>query len=247
MNHTMDTVINAMKDLADSATCTTLLRAFLQHLSTQKYTSHALTMALFTTQIQTWRRSFVDTKANTGTPSQYMITTDASILLQHKHKHSLNAALGSPQLFWAVSLSDAELEAMISSSVCFGLYHSKSLNSNSTSSGSDGPDTAPPSLSPEDNVELIGLARLVTDKVTFAYLTDVYVLPAFEKRGLGTWLMDCLKEWLGQIPNLRQFTLITGQGRKEEYYAKVLGTNRVENVFGEGGSRFFVKKGPKGV
>ena len=36
----------------------------------------------------------------------------------------------------------------------------------------------------------IGLARVITDKATFAYLCDVYVLDEYRGRGLGKWLID---------------------------------------------------------
>jgi len=40
----------------------------------------------------------------------------------------------------------------------------------------------------------IGLARVITDEATFAYLCDVYVLPEFQGQGLGKWLMECVME-----------------------------------------------------
>lgn len=36
----------------------------------------------------------------------------------------------------------------------------------------------------------IGLARVITDLATFAYLCDVYVLEEYRGRGLGTWLIE---------------------------------------------------------
>ena len=38
----------------------------------------------------------------------------------------------------------------------------------------------------------IGLARVITDRATFGYLADVYVLEAYRGRGLARWLMGCL-------------------------------------------------------
>lgn len=42
--------------------------------------------------------------------------------------------------------------------------------------------------------EQIGLARLVSDRATFAWLADVYVHPDYRGRGLGTWLVGCALE-----------------------------------------------------
>lgn len=36
----------------------------------------------------------------------------------------------------------------------------------------------------------IGLARVITDLATFAYLCDVYVLEEYRGRGLGKWLIE---------------------------------------------------------
>ncbi|MHB8632051.1 MAG: GNAT family N-acetyltransferase [Candidatus Limnocylindria bacterium] len=36
----------------------------------------------------------------------------------------------------------------------------------------------------------IGFARVVTDGATFAWLCDVFVLPAYRGRGLATWLIE---------------------------------------------------------
>ncbi len=38
----------------------------------------------------------------------------------------------------------------------------------------------------------VGYARAVTDRVTFAWIADVYVLAAHRGRGLGAWLVEGL-------------------------------------------------------
>ncbi len=38
----------------------------------------------------------------------------------------------------------------------------------------------------------IGLARIITDYATFAYVCDVFVLDEFRGQGLGVWLMECV-------------------------------------------------------
>jgi GNAT superfamily N-acetyltransferase len=37
-----------------------------------------------------------------------------------------------------------------------------------------------------------GLARIITDYATFAYVCDVFVLDEYRGRGLGVWLMECV-------------------------------------------------------
>ena len=39
---------------------------------------------------------------------------------------------------------------------------------------------------------LVGFARVITDYATFAYVTDVFVLPAFRGQGLAAWMMTCI-------------------------------------------------------
>jgi GNAT superfamily N-acetyltransferase len=54
----------------------------------------------------------------------------------------------------------------------------------------------------------IGLARVVTDYATFAYLCDVYVLESHRGRGLGKWLIECVMAH-PQLQGLRRFNLAT--------------------------------------
>ncbi len=54
----------------------------------------------------------------------------------------------------------------------------------------------------------IGLARVITDFTTFAYLCDVYVLPEFRGRGLGHWLMEHVMAH-PDLQGLRRFSLVT--------------------------------------
>lgn len=70
----------------------------------------------------------------------------------------------------------------------------------------------------------IGLARLITDRVTFAYLTDVYVLPGHQGKGLGRWLLSCVGQHVAaSCPRLRGFVLFTHGERAVRFYEAVLG------------------------
>lgn len=54
----------------------------------------------------------------------------------------------------------------------------------------------------------VGMARVITDYATYAYIADVFILDAFRGRGLGVWLMECV----AAHPNLqgfRRWTLFT--------------------------------------
>jgi GNAT superfamily N-acetyltransferase len=54
----------------------------------------------------------------------------------------------------------------------------------------------------------IGLARVITDRATFAYVADVFILPAWRGRGLSKWLMEVI---VGhpELQGLRRWMLLT--------------------------------------
>ncbi|MFC0180295.1 GNAT family N-acetyltransferase [Thorsellia kenyensis] len=54
----------------------------------------------------------------------------------------------------------------------------------------------------------IGFARVVTDKVTFGYLCDVYILEPWQNQGLGRWLIKCILSH-PLILKLRRVMLVT--------------------------------------
>ncbi len=54
----------------------------------------------------------------------------------------------------------------------------------------------------------IGFARVVTDRSTYAYLADVYVLEAWRGRGLALWLMETIRAH-PDLQNLRRWMLAT--------------------------------------
>ena len=54
----------------------------------------------------------------------------------------------------------------------------------------------------------VGFARVVTDRSTFAYLADVYVLEEFRGRGFGHALMDAVLAH-HELQGLRRFLLVT--------------------------------------
>jgi GNAT superfamily N-acetyltransferase len=54
----------------------------------------------------------------------------------------------------------------------------------------------------------IGFARVITDRATYAYLCDVYVLEEYQGRGLGTWMMRELMSH-PDLQGLRRFGLVT--------------------------------------
>lgn len=85
------------------------------------------------------------------------------------------------QAYWSEQIPREVVERALRHSLCFGLL---------------------------DGAAQVGLARVVTDYATFAYLCDVYVLESYRGRGLGKWLIECVVSH-PQLQALRRFNLVT--------------------------------------
>jgi len=83
--------------------------------------------------------------------------------------------------YWSEGIPRDIVEKAIANSLCFGLIRDS---------------------------DQIGFARVVTDRATYAYLCDVYVLEEFRGKGLGVWLMECVMSH-PDLQGLRRFTLAT--------------------------------------
>jgi GNAT superfamily N-acetyltransferase len=59
-----------------------------------------------------------------------------------------------------------------------------------------------------DGNRQIGLARVVSDYATFAWLCDVFVHEDYRQRGIGKWLMETILAH-PDLQGLRRFLLIT--------------------------------------
>jgi GNAT superfamily N-acetyltransferase len=64
----------------------------------------------------------------------------------------------------------------------------------------------------------VGFARAVTDRVTFAWLCDVYIDPEHRGTGLGTWLVGAVRDDL-QALGIRRLLLATADAHA--VYAKL--------------------------
>jgi GNAT superfamily N-acetyltransferase len=71
----------------------------------------------------------------------------------------------SQRSYWAAGIPLEAVRKSIDNSLCFGLYQQGSQ---------------------------IGFARMVTDRATFAYLADVFVLESARGQGLSKWLLECI-------------------------------------------------------
>ncbi|KAJ5287097.1 hypothetical protein N7478_002783 [Penicillium angulare] len=156
------------------------------------------------TQPRTWKRD------------NFLVSTDKRFL----SIAAINGAFQQDLIYWANAVPDEILQQIIDSSFCFGLYRKINTASNENTSGLNSGDSVSP---PSDNLEQIGFARLITDNITFAYITDLYVLPEYQGFGLGGWIIDCLDEVLEPLPYLRWAMLRTSMLKSQESYEKRLG------------------------
>ena len=85
------------------------------------------------------------------------------------------------QTYWSPGVPKAVVERAIENSLAFGVF--------------------------EGN-EQVGFARVVTDKATFAYLADVYVLEAHRGKGLSKRLLEEIQAH-EELQGLRRFLLAT--------------------------------------
>ena len=83
--------------------------------------------------------------------------------------------------FWAEGISKDIVARSIANSLCFGLF---------------------------DGTNQVGFARVVTDRATYAYLCDVYVLEEHRGHGLGKWLIETVMAH-PDLQGLRRFQLVT--------------------------------------
>jgi N-acetylglutamate synthase-like GNAT family acetyltransferase len=89
------------------------------------------------------------------------------------------------QSYWAKGMPKALVEKMVRHSLGFGVYH---------------------------HAEQVGFARVVTDKTTFAYLADVFVLPEHRGKGLSKALVEEVLAY-PDLQGLRRWMLVTADAQ----------------------------------
>lgn len=83
--------------------------------------------------------------------------------------------------YWAANIPVEVVQRSINNAVCFAIYY---------------------------NNHQVGFARVVTDKATFAYLADVFILPEHRGKGLSKWMIQCIHDH-PELQGLRRWLLGT--------------------------------------
>jgi GNAT superfamily N-acetyltransferase len=115
---------------------------------------------------------------------RFLISTDPA-LLDARTVHSFLAG----DAYWSRGIPLGVVERALANSISFGVY-----------------DT---DVEREDGLPAqIGLARVISDRATFAYLSDVFILHAYRGRGLSKWLMEVILAH-PDLQGLRRWMLLT--------------------------------------
>jgi GNAT superfamily N-acetyltransferase len=163
-------------------------------------------------------------KHKTWTRDGFLISTDPSLI----SLDSLTAAFASDYMYWAKPLPPADMQAMITNSLCFGLYTPTPQLPPSTATEEES-SRRPVSRTNTTGPSMIGFARVITDSVTIAFLTDVYVLPEWQGTGLGRWLIECVQTVFEGMPHLRRSFLITGrEGKTVGFYENLMRMEKMD-------------------
>ncbi|MBU1372530.1 MAG: GNAT family N-acetyltransferase [Bacteroidetes bacterium] len=94
------------------------------------------------------------------------------------------------QSYWAKGIPIEKVETSINESICFGVYHQQ---------------------------QQVGFARVISDKSTFAYLADVFIIDEYRKQGLSKWLIQTIMAHT-DFQSLRRWMLATADAH--ELYEK---------------------------
>ena len=85
------------------------------------------------------------------------------------------------ETYWAKGVSRDVVERSLANSLVFGAY---------------------------DGARQVGVARVITDRATFAYLADVFVEPAYRGRGVGAAIVRAIRAH-PELQGLRRWLLAT--------------------------------------
>lgn len=159
-----------------------------------------------------------DLQSRSWTREQFLVSTDPALL----PIPTLIDVFDSKEFYWAKTVSPEAMRELTENSLCFGLYERPQAE-----------EFNAPTL--DSDIKLLGFARCVTDFVTFNYLTDVWVDPARQGEGLGSWLVKCIHETIEGMPNVRRSVLYTADwGRSVPFYKKLMGMEVLDIQPGQG-------------
>jgi GNAT superfamily N-acetyltransferase len=92
--------------------------------------------------------------------------------------------------YWARGIPEVVVRRSIENSICFGVYQ----------------------IAAGEGTERIrvqvGFARIISDRATFSYIADVFILEPHRGVGLAKWMMECILQH-PDLQRLRRWALVT--------------------------------------
>lgn len=113
------------------------------------------------------------------TRGHYLISSDPSLI----NIEAVHAMLS--RAYWSIGIPKATIARALAGSLPFGIYDTRTT-----------PHTQ------------VGIARIITDKATFAYLCDVFIHEDHRGRGLSKWLVEVILAH-PDLQGLRRICLLT--------------------------------------
>jgi len=99
----------------------------------------------------------------------------------------------SRHAYWSRGIPRATVERALDCSLCFGALAADVTDATPAArTARTAPAADKAAAADGTDAPLIGFARVVTDQATFAYLCDVYVLPAWRGRGVARALLAAI-------------------------------------------------------
>lgn len=83
--------------------------------------------------------------------------------------------------YWAQGLQEERFRRAVANSMCFAIYHDR---------------------------QVAGFGRVITDKATFAYIADVFVMKDHRGKGLSKWLIHTMTTH-PELQGIRRWSLAT--------------------------------------
>ncbi|VUC27489.1 unnamed protein product [Clonostachys rosea] len=146
----------------------------------------------------------------------FFLTTDKRYL----EPHVVNDIFRSDLMWWNDPLEPGQMKKMLDNCLTLCLYWVPETEEQMRMKI---PESGVPLRREGPDFKMVGFARLVTDYVSFAYLTDVFVLRDYQRRGLASWMIRSIKEVVMEWPDLRGLTLMANDKISARMYERDLG------------------------
>lgn len=121
----------------------------------------------------------------------FLISTDPALI----DLDAVHAVLAG--LYWSKGIPKDVVRRAIEGAITFGVYDLGKRRA-----------SGPPGVRGDAAALQVGFGRVITDKATFAYLSDVFIIDDYRGRGLSKWMVEVILAH-PDLQGLRRFALLT--------------------------------------